>query len=85
MKAADGAAVGKGAGQALQVLGRAGLGGLCGIGFVWLLTVLYSPSRVIVLGFGRQFQTLARDFPEAVLGLLLGMGIALLWQAVRKP
>lgn len=86
MKTAGGAksAAVNGAGQAAQVLGRAGLGGLCGVGFMWVLTVFYPPSKSYVLRFGSQLETLSRDYPVVALGLLLGMGAALLWQALRK-
>jgi hypothetical protein len=72
------------AGRALEVFQRLALGGLCGVGAVWTLTALWPVSRPFVRQFGYQVQKFAGAYPVVLLGLLLGVGGALLWQAFRK-
>jgi hypothetical protein len=70
--------------QVARVLGRSVLGGLCGVGFVWALTVLWPPVKAYVVQFGRQLETFTSQYPVAMSGLLLGIFVALLWQAAGK-
>jgi len=82
--APSGAGIKVAAEQAGQVLGRAVLGGLCGVGFVWALTVIWPPVKSYVVVFGRQVELFTRQYPVMTSGLLLGVFAALLWQALSK-
>ena len=84
MNKAKSSAIGSGAGHAATLLGRAVLGGLCGVGLVWTVTALWPPGHGYVRRFGHHIQLLARDYPIVLLGLMMGISAALLWQALRK-
>lgn len=72
------------AADAARLLGRTLLGGLCGVGLVWTLTAAWPASKPIVQLAGDRIQSLTGDYPVVALGLLAGMGAALLWQALKR-
>ncbi len=85
MKSSARTAVSGAAGQAFQILGRTALGGLCGVGLLLTLRAFWPASRTWIGQLGDGLELLARDQPAVTLGLILGTGAALLWQALRKP
>jgi hypothetical protein len=46
--------------------------------------VLWPPVKAYVVQFGRQLETFTSQYPVAMSGLLLGIFVALLWQAAGK-
>ena len=78
-----GAAVGA-AGEAATLLGRVAMGGLCGVGLVWTISALWPTGRRFVRLFASQLENLSHNYPTVLLGLVVGIGATLVWQALRK-
>jgi membrane-associated phospholipid phosphatase len=78
------AALGDTAGQVLHLVERMILGGVLGVALTWALTALWPPSRDYVERCGYYVQTLSRHYPVVMVGLLLGIAGALIWQAYKK-
>jgi hypothetical protein len=77
-------AVAGAAGEAGTLLGRVAVGAMCGVGLVWTVTALWPAARRYVRLFGSQMETLSQSYPSVLLGLLLGITVTLVWQAMRK-
>jgi hypothetical protein len=72
------------AGSLLTLAQRVVLGALCGVGLVWTVTALWTPSKSYVLGFGHHVSRFSVQYPVVLLGLMLGILVSLLWSAVKK-
>jgi hypothetical protein len=72
------------AADAGRLLGRAVLGGLAGVGAVWVLTAFWPPSRHYLLQLHGPIQHLSSQYPTHTIGLVMGIFGVLLWQGVRK-
>lgn len=83
-KSPVGGAVSGAANQAAVLAGRVAIGGLCGVGAVWTISALWPLGRRYVRLFASQLENLSHDYPTVLLGLVLGIGATLVWQALRK-
>lgn len=83
-KSPVGGAVSGMANDAAALLGRTAIGGLCGVGLVWTVSALWPMGRRYVRFFASQLENLSHDYPTVLLGLVLGIGATLVWQALRK-
>lgn len=79
-----GSGMGPVAGSLLTLGQRVLLGGLCGVGAVWAVTALWSPSKALVWNFSHQVSKFSIHYPVALLGLTVGVLGSLLWSAVKK-
>ncbi|MBM3456948.1 MAG: hypothetical protein FJX77_00215 [Armatimonadetes bacterium] len=68
----------------VQMVGRAAVGGLCGVGFLWTLTAVWPVSRFGIHQLALQMERLSSGYPVVAVGLFVGIVAALLWQSVQQ-
>ncbi len=70
--------------QVVQSVGRAVVGGLCGVGLVWTLGAMWPASKPYIQALGNQIERLSGSYPTVAVGLIGGVMVTLLCHSVRR-